>query len=306
MEASAPQSSNPATTGPEAGSTEASAPKTQAEKVLFGGQEMEIDAFFRAKKHKAKVDGKEFEVDYDELVNGYGHKKAANERMREAAEARKRADAKEKALVNALQNWKTNPESAFQALEKLGIDIDDYAHKRVLKKMEYELMSDEERQQFHDKEELTQYRTEAQKRQEAERQRQLKEMETKSLTDLEQNILGYIQQTGRNFTPELVGRAVDHIISALEQGQEIGIDEAFKRAEGWYKKTSNSIFQNELKSMVEKGEVPKELAELVRKADIAQVRNQPPKRQPVQESTTKKTANSMDDFFGDLDRRYKK
>jgi hypothetical protein len=304
MEASAPQTTSNPTSGPE--TTQSEAPKAQADKVLFGGQEMEVDAFFRAKKHKAKVDGKDFEVDYDELVNGYGHNKAANERMQQAAEARKRADAKEKALVDALNNWKTNPDNAFKSLEKLGIDVDDYAHKRVLKKMEYELMSEEERERYHEKEELSQYRTEKQKQKEADDKRQLQERRNKSLTDLETNILSHIEKTGKKFSPELVGKAVDHIISALEEGQEIGVEEAFKRAEGWYQKTSSSIFNTELKSLIAKGEIPKELADMVRKADIAQVRGQPPKRTPMAETQPKLTANTVDDFFGDLDRRYKK
>lgn len=306
MEASAPQPASNPSNGPETGTAEVSKPQTHADKVLYGGQELEIDKFFRQKKHKAKVDGKEIEVDYDELVNGYGHNKAANERMREAAEVRKRSEGREKALLDALNNWKTNPENAFKALEKLGIDVDDYAHKRVLDKMQYELMSEDERKSYDNERELNKYRAEEKRRREAEQKRQLAELEDQAVGEIENNIVDYLKKSGTQFTPELVGKAVDHIISALEEGQEIGVEEAFNRAQGWYKKTSSSIFQQELKALLDKGEVPKELAELVRKADIAQVRGQASKREPMQQRSEPKKAANMDDFFADLDRRYKR
>jgi len=44
------------------------------------------------KRYKVPVDGREIEVDEAELIKGYGHNKAANEKMRQAAEIQKQVN----------------------------------------------------------------------------------------------------------------------------------------------------------------------------------------------------------------------
>jgi len=298
------QSSQPAATpsGPEA-SPEAQA--STAAKALYNGQEMELDALFRTKKHKAKVDGKEAEVDYDELVRGYGHNQAANARMREAAELKKAAEAREKSLYDSIYSWKTNPTSAFEALEKLGIDVESLAHERVLKKMQYEMMTPEEREAFDAKRELETYREKDKRLAEEKRQKDLADLQTKAVTDLERGIVEYLDSSSVPADPALVGRAVDAMISAIEHGQELTIEDAFKQASGWFEKESKSIFERQLKTLLAQGQVPKELAEMVRKADMGQLRKKPPERKPQEERPQQKSsAKGIDDFFNDLDKRF--
>jgi hypothetical protein len=298
------QSSQPAATpsGPEA-SPEAQA--STAAKALYNGQEMELDALFRTKKHKAKVDGKEAEVDYDELVRGYGHNQAANARMREAAELKKAAEAREKSLYDSIYSWKQNPTSAFEALEKLGIDVESLAHERVLKKMQYEMMTPEEREAFDAKRELETYRERDKRLAEEKRQKDLEQMRQKAVTDLEQEVIEYLDKSSGRAEPALVGRAFDEMISAMENGQEITLDEAFKRANGWFDQESKAIFDRQLKALIAKGQVPKELANMVRMADVDQLRKKPPERKPQEERPQQKSsAKGIDDFFNDLDKRF--
>jgi hypothetical protein len=289
-------------------SAEAQAPAT-GPKVMFDGQEMEIDAFLKSRKHKTKVDGKEVELDYDELTRGYGHTKAANARMQEAAEMRKAAEAaqkREKALMDSIYGWKQDPTKAFEALEQLGIDVDSISHDRVLKKMAYEMMSEQEREAFDAKRELEKYKAREAKEAEERRKQELDTLKQQAATDLEQGILKFLEGNPNKVSPSLVGRAIDAMIYAAEGGQEISIEEAFNRAGAWYERERKQIFENELQALIGSGEVPKPLAEAVRKADIAALRKEPPKRQAPEAPKAKKEPAGIDDFFNSLEKRYRK
>ena len=297
-------SAAPATQGPES-ATET--PQTAVEKVRFGDQEMDVESFLKSRKYKAKVDGKESEVDYDELVRGYGHNSAANARMREAAELKKAAESREKALMDNIYGWKDNPTSAFDALEKLGIDVDSIAHERVLKKMQLEMMSPEERRAFDMEQELNRYKSREAKEAEAKRQQEILDMRQKSATQLENGILDYLQGKP-NISPAVVGRAVDAMIAAAEDGKDISIEQAFKHAEGCFETERKSIFDAEIRAMLTQGQVPKELADLVRKADMKALRQEPPKRTAPENSTpqAKNVGQNVDDFFNNMERKFKK
>jgi hypothetical protein len=301
----------PATQGPEtAGEVTESAPsqaETIAEKVRFGDQEMDVESFLKSRKYKAKVDGKDLDIDYDELVRGYGHSSAANARMREAAELKKAAETREKALMDNIYGWKENPTAAFEALEKLGIDVDSISHERVLKKMQLEMMSPEERKVYDMEQELSKYKSREAQESEAKRQQEISELRQNSVTQLENGILDYLQGKP-NISPAVVGRAVDAMIAAAEDGKDISIEEAFKHADGWYEKERKMIFDHELRSMLAAGDVPKELADAIRKADMASLRKEPPKRTAPDSNQSKPQSSSqnVDDFFTSMERKFKK
>lgn len=307
MEGNQATSQTAATEGPATGSETA---LPASERVSFNGQEMDVNEFLKTRKHKVKVDGKEAEVGFDELLTGYSHGAAANARMREAAEARKEAEAarkREKALIDNIYGWKEKPETAFEALERLGIDIDSIAHDRVLKKMQLEMMSPEERRAYDMEQELTRYKSKEAQEAEAARKAEIEKMQQQAVTDLEQSIIGHLEKQGGNVSPAVVGRAIDALIAATELGEPISVEEAFQRATGWFEKERRGIFEAELRSLIEKGQVPKELAEAVRKADMAALRREPPKRSaPEARAETKKPANGVDDFFTELERKYRK
>jgi hypothetical protein len=227
--------------------------------------------------------------------------------MREAAELKKAAESREKALMDNIYGWKDNPTSAFDALEKLGIDVDSISHERVLKKMQLEMMSPEERRAYDNEQELTKYRSRDAKEAESKRQQEILDMRQKSATQLENGILDYLQGKP-NISPAVVGRAVDAMIAAAEDGRDISIDDAFNHANGWFEKERKTIFDSEIRSMLTQGNVPKELADLVRKADMAALRKEPPKRNTPESSTPqqKSTGQNVDDFFNTMERKFRK
>ena len=300
-----PANSNPTETGGPEGGTAEQKPAA-SERVSFNGQEMEIDSFLKSRKHRVKVDGKEAEVDFDELVKGYTHGAAANARMREAAEARKELEAARQRERQILESMR-NPDSIFEMAQKQGIDIDSYMHDRVLKKMQYEMMSPEERASYERDRKLEQYEARDKKEAEARQKAELERMRQQAVTGLENDILAYLEKQGGSVSPTVVGRAVDEMIRAMHADQEISIEEAFKRAGGWHQKTRKEVFGEELRSLIDSGEIPKELAEAVRKKDMAALRREPPKRTaPEAQAQKMSPENSVDDFFNSLEKRYKK
>jgi hypothetical protein len=60
--------------------------------------------------------------------------------------------------------------------------------------------------------------------------------------------------------------------------------------------------------MLTQGQVPKELADLVRKADMKALRQEPPKRTSPESSTpqAKNVGQNVDDFFNNMERKFKK
>ena len=304
MELSAP--AQPATQpGPEsAGESGKPAPST----VTFAGQEMEIDAFLKSRKHKSKIDGQETELDYDELIRGYGHNQAANKRMHEAAEIRKGAESRERKLFENVMSWKENPRKAFAALEQLGVDVKTHAHDLVMEQMRLELMSDSERKAYENEQRLSEYenrdKLEAQKR----KDRELEALREQSATELEDNILKVLE-SNKDYPvdPAFLNRALDYVSASLNTGENLSLDDAFKAAKRDFDKQSQELFDRRLKTMLEKGEFPKELVDRVRKSDVEALRVQPPKRNSAPEPQKRAdSSKSVDDFFNKMDERFKK
>ncbi len=302
MEAISPTAATPTTQGPDSAPKEATAPKA-AEKVIFGGQEMDVDAFLKSRKHKVKTDGQELEVDFDELTRGYGHMSAANKRMQEAAAVNKQMQK----LTEEIFGWKKSPEKAFEALEKMGIDLDSMAHDRVLKRMKIEMMTPEERNAYDMEQKLADYERQDQLRAEEKRQRELEELRQKAATDLENEILS-ILEANKDISPDpaVVGKALDYVISALNAGQDMPLDQAFRKAQDWYAREEKGIFERNFAKLLESDQLPDDLVKKVRQKDLAKLRQAPPKRPSETSTPQAKQAASVDDFFNNLDKRYQK
>lgn len=113
-----------------------------------------------AERYKIMVDNQEIEVDLDELKRGYGHNKAAAQRMTEAQNMRKEVE-------HALRQLKADP---LAVLGMMGHDVDAIMTQRLNAQLEEAMLSDEQRDLRRYKQELEQYQTaEQQAREEYER-----------------------------------------------------------------------------------------------------------------------------------------
>lgn len=115
-------------------------------------------------KFKRKINGKEIEASEDELWKHYGLEVTSRERMEAAAKIKQEADQKTSAVTALLKKLETDPDTAFEILEHMGHDVKKLMRAKVLQDLEYERMSEAEREaydnrklveEFKRKEELT-------------------------------------------------------------------------------------------------------------------------------------------------------
>jgi primosomal protein N' len=89
-----------------------------------------------ARMFKVKVDGNDREVSEEELLRGYSHGTAAQERMRQANETRQMAE-------EVLKVFKENPKEAFK---RLGVDAKAFAEAVLSEHMEDSMLTDDQRE----------------------------------------------------------------------------------------------------------------------------------------------------------------
>ena len=89
-----------------------------------------------ARMFKVKVDGADREVSEEELLRGYSHGTAAQERMRQANETRQMAE-------EVLKVFKENPKEAFK---RLGVDAKAFAEAVLTEHMEDSMLSDDQKE----------------------------------------------------------------------------------------------------------------------------------------------------------------
>lgn len=141
------------------------------------------------KKFKVKAYGKEkeLEVDDKELPNYIQKGYAAEEKWKEAQEALRKAAEIEKRNQEFAQSLKKDPENAMELI--LGREtLDSLSEKRILRAMEMEKMTPEQREEYEVKQRLAKYKKELeevdQKAQKIEEERKINEFQTsfKALT----------------------------------------------------------------------------------------------------------------------------
>jgi len=88
-----------------------------------------------ARKYKVKLDGKEVEVDEDELINSYQLRKVSDQRLQEGVKARRQAEA-------FLQMLKADPRKVLSD-PRIGIDVKKMAEDIIYENLQQEMMTPE-------------------------------------------------------------------------------------------------------------------------------------------------------------------
>ena len=157
---------------------------------------------------KVKVDGQDQEVDEAELLRGYTHGKAANERMRQATETRQLAE-------QVLNLFKTNPRDAFS---KLGVDAKAFAEQVLQAEMEEAVLTPEQKELR----DLKRFKEEMSQREEGERKKQETAAEeafrTQVATELQGSIVASLESADLPRNEYTVARMAYYLESCLQAG----------------------------------------------------------------------------------------
>lgn len=194
-----------------------------------------------ARKFKVKVDESEEEVDEQELLKGYQKAKASDKRFQEASALRKQAEQEKAQVQDLLKQIRENPD----LLEQLGIDLDSYSEKRLLRNMERALKSPEELEL----EELRSFKnnqTQAQKKQQELQAAQAQEQEYAHVTEqIDNEIFETLQSAGMKPTPRLIARMAEQMLASLEEdGSRFSAKDAFSRVKNDYQADVSELLES--------------------------------------------------------------
>ena len=168
---------------------------------------------YKSVKHRVSVDGKDIEVDYDELRRGYGHQSAANQKFRQAAELEKAAKDRQ-AYAEGIIRRIDDPKGALQMLtEKYGPkQARDLFESYLIEQMEYEQLPESERR-ARELERKTKTLEEELKAEREEKETARKsQIEQRAYDDLNTEVAEALAKIGRKPTARLAIRVVDAMI----------------------------------------------------------------------------------------------
>jgi hypothetical protein len=261
------------------------------------------------KKHRVKVFDQELDVSEEDLKKDYELRRASHMRMQEASEAKKQYE-------QLLSKFQKDPWAAFQELQ---IDPDLAAEQRLLKKLERELMTPEQKALYEKEESLTARERELKEYEDAKKQYQetLAKQEEDALTykavkEIDTEIGEVLKATGQKPTPRVVARIAEIMLAHLdtEDGERLGADKAF----GMVRDEMSSEMSEYLSALSPEQLVqtlPKSVLDALRKHDLDRVRGTNPIKQRSagdshhsnRQASVKKT--STDNYFDRLEKKLK-
>lgn len=165
------------------------AAKTQAKKEGKKPADPVKEAAKEATKKvfKVKIDGKEKEVDEDELVRGYSHQQAANKKLQEGLAARKQSE--------EFLEMMRNPEKFFEVAEKLGHKPRDLAEKFLVSKLEEDMLDPKDKELRQVKAEAEQAKREAEELKKSIEERRNEVLKQKFAKEYEEQFVNALKET---------------------------------------------------------------------------------------------------------------
>lgn len=241
------------------------------------GNEKVLEALKSKLKEKIKVDGTEEEVDFNELKVGYQRAKAAQKRFDEAAKARKEVE-------QFIARLKSDP---VNALNEMGHDFGSLAEDFILKQMEKDKLTPEEKKILELEEKVKSYEQEKETVKKAEEQAQYQKLLDHYEADYTDKISKALSESGLPKTPQTVKRTAQYLSRALDQGYELQPKDVMRYVKQDYMNDIMSLFGaaegEQLMSLL--GE---QVTDKIRKAELAKVKS----KTPVTPETPKSVAKT--------------
>jgi hypothetical protein len=230
------------------------------------------------RKYKVKVNGAETDVDEQELILGYQTRKAADEKFREAAAARKQAEE----FVAMMKNGQF-----FEVAKKLGLDPRALSEKYLMEILEEESLDPKDR-------ELKELKKQLAKTKEAEEaaQREKEEGERAALTEryteeYTKQIVEALSSSGLPKTEHTVKRMAFYMHQGLQRGMDLSAQEVVELVRQDYLTEQQALYSsldgdNLVKLLGE------DTAKKIRQYDLAKLKGGPKLVPPAREPSTPK------------------
>lgn len=257
------------------------------------------------RRFKAKVNGKEVEVDEDTLLRDFQKYQAADERFRAASEKEKKYGKYEE-FEKALQNKDLSVLSKYVDPET----IRQFSEKQLLEWLEYQGLSDEQKELLETKNKLKEFEDEKTQAEKAREEEQRLQINQQAVQLLDREIADTFTEIGVKPTPAIIMRMAMHMQAALSQKepQFMSGKEAYRRAS----KDLSQDLTGYLESIPEKdiaNILPKRVIDAIRKQSVENAQA-PFARNKTQDSQNNKPGERIrtttDDFFKQLDQKYQR
>lgn len=294
---------------PAAGAIAPAASEVQTESQATESQESAPELPpFKGTKHKLKVNGKEQELDYDEIIKLAQKNSAGDEKLRNAAEKEKQVVAKEKQLNELLDKWKRGDLAELERLIDNDL-LDKYSEQRLLKKLELEQMSPDARGRLAAEEKAKKLEGEIKTREEREQNEKYQVMQRDAAREIDTKMKEAFDAHGLSMTPMTLEAAAQFMMASLETTGTLmdpakAVVKLRQNAVATFAEIARTMPRDELLKSL-----PKEILDAIRKADVATAREQDPMRGRAPQTATKLPLGknkrmSTDDFFNKLETKF--
>lgn len=258
-----------------------------------------------ARKLKGKVNGREIEVDEATLLRDWQKYQAADEKFRAASEKEKKYGKYEE-FERALQNKDLSILSKYVDPDT----IRQFSEKQLLSYLEYEGMTDEQKELYETRNKLKEYEDEKSQTEKQREEQERLQINSQAVQLLDKEIADTFRELGVKPTPAKIMRMAMHMEAALSQEKPVFMSgkEAYRRAT----KDLSQDLNGYLESLDEKeiaNVLPKKIIDAIRKHSI-ETAQAPFARNRSQDSTSSETGTKVrtttDDFFKQLDNKYQR
>ncbi len=157
--------------------------------------------------YSMKVDGKDVEVSLDELKAGYGKASAADAKFRDAAFARKQAE-------EFITQLKTDPWKVLND-PSLGLDTQNMAREYLQKQLDFEQLSDEQKELIDARQKLADYEDFKRQQEEQQHNNKMAELEAQYHQQFTTEIHGALEADGLPVTEATVRRMANYMSEAM-------------------------------------------------------------------------------------------
>lgn len=257
------------------------------------------------RKLKGKVNGREVEVDEATLLRDWQKYQSADERFRAASEKEKKYGKYEE-FERALQNKDLSILSKYVDPDT----IRQFSEKQLLDYLEYQGLTDEQRELIETKNRLKEYEDEKSETKKQREEQERLQVNGQAIQMLDKEIADTFRELGVKPTPAKIMRMAMHMEAALSQKEPVFMSgkEAYRRAT----KDINQDLNGYLESLDEKeiaNVLPKKIIDAIRKQSI-ETAQAPFARNRSQDNTGRETGTKVrtttDDFFKQLDNKYQR
>lgn len=166
-------------------------------------------------RYKVKIDGAEQEVGLEDLITGYQLRQVSDKRLNEVAKEKKR-------MAELIQSLKSDETSLNSFLKDIvGVDPDEWAEKRTLSRLEYDSLSEKDRELYDLKRWKEQKERDEARQSEEQKKRQALELEEKIAQDIDSEIAETIKNAGVKPSVRLVKRIAEQMLASMESGDRL-------------------------------------------------------------------------------------